>query len=270
MIAWLETAALTLFPACCIICGQRYRSGDFQDLCPACVAQLPFRRQTERHMQVLSPAMTRQLSATDYFQARNIRASVFFHYRSDLPRLVRGLKFHQHPEYALPLGQLMAQRLALDIQTEKLTFDMGGPATWLLLPIPLSERRMAERGYNQAELLARPLSHRLGFELRTDILFRHRSTERQSEMEGTDRLMNVNGAFKVNTQCLRQRKVLLLDDVLSSGSTLYSAARTVLAAGAAQVHCLALSSPRRDISDWTPENRHDRHLPDSAGGLAVI
>ncbi|MDD2214489.1 MAG: hypothetical protein PHR21_08150 [Oscillospiraceae bacterium] len=196
--------------------------------------------------------MTRQLSAVDYYQAQKLRALVAFHYRGVIPQLIRGLKFHQHPEYALPLGQLLGHKAGLDIQADCPGFAQTAQASWLLLPVPLSEQRLAERGYNQAELLGLPLSRRLNVELRTDILFRNRATKRQSETEGISRLMNVSKAFTVNAQVLRQRNVLLLDDVLSSGSTLYSAAQSVLTAGAPQVYCLALASSRRDLARWPP------------------
>lgn len=133
-------------------------------------------------------------------------------------------------------------------------FALGGPlaelmiAGWpdwnqppdLILPIPLHPRRRRRRGYNQSELLARPLSRALDIELDTTALRRTRHTAPQVGLGPEERHDNVREAFSAEFK-VGGRHVLLVDDVLTTGATMKSAAEALLAAGAASVsaYCLA-------------------------------
>jgi ComF family protein len=111
----------------------------------------------------------------------------------------------------------------------------------LVLPLPLSTQRLAERGFNQALLLARALAPQ-----KTDagLLLRVRHTLAQSELDLQARLKNVQGAFAVEPLAaarLRGRKVVLVDDVMTSGASLFTAAQALRQAGAAHVTGLVLA-----------------------------
>jgi len=111
----------------------------------------------------------------------------------------------------------------------------------LLLPMPLSAPRLRQRGFNQALELARRLAPH---KTRTDWLLRPRDTPPQSALPRHERLRNVRGAFAVDP--LRQpevqgRRVVLLDDVMTSGASLFAAAQTLREAGAAHITGLVLA-----------------------------
>lgn len=111
----------------------------------------------------------------------------------------------------------------------------------LVLPIPLHPRRMRQRGYNQSELLARPLSKARGIAMEPALLRRTRHTAPQVGLGPEDRRHNVRDAFAADTTGVRGCHVLLVDDVLTTGATMEAAAETLLGAGATSVatYCLA-------------------------------
>ncbi|MCZ2498062.1 ComF family protein [Xylophilus sp. Kf1] len=114
-------------------------------------------------------------------------------------------------------------------------------ATDIVLPLPLSTQRLRERGFNQAALLARQLAPG---RVDTDSLLRIRHTPALSGMDRKTRLAQVRGAFAVEparAALLAGRRVLLVDDVMTSGATLHEAARTVRRAGAGTVAALVVA-----------------------------
>jgi ComF family protein len=111
----------------------------------------------------------------------------------------------------------------------------------LILPIPLHPKRQRRRGYNQSELLARPLGRALGVPVDAVSLRRTRHTAPQVGLGPEERHSNVWGAFAADPTGVAGRHVLLVDDVLTTGATMRAAAGAVLSAGAADVsaYCLA-------------------------------
>ncbi len=146
--------------------------------------------------------------------------------------LIARYKFQQQPSWASPLATLM-----LSSPWAEDTLDA---ANWVL-PIPLSAQRLAERGYNQSWLLARQLSPN---KADAQLLLRTRDTPSQRTLPRAQRLTNLVGAFAVEplrAAQLRGQKVLLIDDVMTSGASLHTAARVLREAGAAQVSALVLA-----------------------------
>ena len=146
--------------------------------------------------------------------------------------LVARFKFHEQPGWDRPLAWLM--RSASGAEDTLHEADR-------VLPIPLSAERLAERGYNQSWLLARRLAPE---QADATLLLRIRHTPPQRTLPRSERLHNLQGAFAVDP--LRQRevrgqKLLLVDDVMTSGASLHAAAQVLLQAGAAQVSALVLA-----------------------------
>ena len=120
----------------------------------------------------------------------------------------------------------------------------------LIVPTPVHRWRLLQRRYNQAAEIARPLSVLTGVRYAPDALVRRRDTGSQAGRSGAGRRRNVAGAFEVPSGRLRQiagRRVLLVDDVLTTGATLEACARALLRAGALQV-CAAVVARVRDRS----------------------
>jgi len=114
----------------------------------------------------------------------------------------------------------------------------------LIVPVPLHRLRLLTRRYNQSALLARTLSRRSGVPLIVDGLVRHRSTPPQTRLPRTQRLRNVRGAFAVPAKHrarIGDRKILLVDDVMTTGATAEACAKALLRAGAARIDVLTLA-----------------------------
>jgi len=145
---------------------------------------------------------------------------------------VTQFKFHQATGLAGPMAALMAA--APGAQALLAAADA-------LVPLPLAGSRLAERGYNQALLLARRLAAR---KTRPELLLRVRPTAAQHELPRAQRLRNLRGAFATpppQTGAVAGRRLLLVDDVRTTGASLHAAAQALLAAGAAQVDALVFA-----------------------------
>ena len=112
---------------------------------------------------------------------------------------------------------------------------------WILVPIPLFSSKLRKRGYNQAEILAKELSKKFNLSFQ-NILKRTRDTKTQVGRSSVDRKLNIKNAFELNTKYLiRNTNVFLVDDIVTTGSTLLEAAKVLKKAGARRVIGLTLA-----------------------------
>jgi ComF family protein len=157
-------------------------------------------------------------------------------YAAPWDRLIAHFKFHQQPELAGAFAQLVLRALAHLAGQESPGIEATADA--LLVPVPLSRERLRERGYNQAWELARRLGRRLGLEFNANVLRRGRDTAHQIGMSRQQREANLRDAFWVEPAQrvrLQGQRVVLVDDVLTTGATAHAAALALKRAGATQV-----------------------------------
>ena len=152
-------------------------------------------------------------------------------YAGAIASLLPRFKFH---------AELACGRLLATLALEELESWEGWREVELVIPVPLHVQRLRQRGYNQALELARPLARARGLVLVPEGLHRIRDTAAQTELSGEARRRNLRGAFTAN-DIPKGAGVLLIDDVFTTGATLREAAATVLRAGAARVHVLAMA-----------------------------
>lgn len=104
----------------------------------------------------------------------------------------------------------------------------------IIVPLPLSKKRMRERGYNQSALIAERIAEKFNIAYSKNILLRKRNTKKQSTLKGYSRISNVADAF--TTECdLHNMKILLFDDIYTTGNTLNQAAKVLKNAGASEI-----------------------------------
>lgn len=152
-----------------------------------------------------------------------------FHYAYPVDHMVRALKYHGGLAYARILGELLAARARVE-----------SPLPELLLPVPLADARFRERGYNQAIELGVQLERLLGIELRADVLERTRETSEQAGLARRERRRNIRGAFAL-LRPIRARHVALIDDVMTTGSTVNELAKVLKAGGVKRVDVWAIA-----------------------------
>jgi len=111
----------------------------------------------------------------------------------------------------------------------------------LAVPVPLGVDRQAQRGYNQAALIARPIALSEGIFYRPDALHKVKTTRTQVGLSRAERLLNVSDAFQAEQRVVANKKILLVDDVTTSGATIDACTRALLCAGAKEVFGLTLA-----------------------------
>src|SRR3989344_9238047 len=172
---------------------------------------------------------------------QNLNAEAVFSYRDPLIRnIIRAFKYTGQKELSLPLGYALYDTVHEDMAYGALMHD-ASPV--ILIPIPLSRARLRERTFNQSALIARELWALLpsgSATLTEDALVRVRDTEKQAlRMSRAEREENVRGCFAVtDSSRVAGKRVLLIDDVITTGATMREARHVLLDAGAQSVRCL--------------------------------
>lgn len=191
-----------LFPPRCLLCGQP--AGPGPPACAGCLADLPWLRTPVPPLAGFA----------------EVRSALTYEYPVD--RLVAAAKFGRQVPVARGLGQLLAWRLP----------PLPEPPD-AVVPVPLHWRREADRGFNQAEEVARSLCQERGWPLRTDLCRRVRQTPEQSALGAALRRDNLRDAFALADPraAARCRHVLLVDDVLTTGATAEALASVFQAVG---------------------------------------
>ena len=165
------------------------------------------------------PPFTRSRSATAF--------------QSTVQELIHRFKYGKKIHLARPLGLLTARAL-VDFSKEA--------APDFIVPVPLHRKRLRERGFNQSQLLGRVLAKQWSIPLSVNNLRRVRWTEPQVGLPASERERNVRGAFAVaDTARFREKRLLLVDDVYTTGSTVEECARTLKRAGASEVWVITVA-----------------------------
>lgn len=207
---FLNTILDTLFPVYCLSCQKR---GEF--LCLKCISESPTaERESERWIYPL------------------------FDYRHPpIKKALWLLKYNHKKKLADIFGMAMYGVILEELADLKLMDNFYDP---LLIPIPLSKQRYRERGYNQAELICKELiklDKNKNFQLETNVLIKHHETIHQARIKNrAERLKNLSGSFSIKTpEKIKNRNIILIDDITTTGATLNEARKTLKKAGARKI-----------------------------------
>ncbi len=248
-----DAVVSVFFPSGCRICDRLLASASRVPLCEECLSSFARVRgilcdvcgrplpglNREPEQPLLCPACQDKTYAF-------ARARSFALYENAVVRAILLLKFEQIE----PLGAWFAGRLA-----EMVSAEGAAMAGDVVVPVPLHREREHERGYNQAALLSRPLAKRLGLPHKTVLLVRTRARPDKQVLSLEERWESVRGAFATRPGSqVDNLRVLLVDDVLTTGATLDACSRALRAAGAKSVIGLtvarAIRNPLPSTREW--------------------
>ncbi len=217
-VAFAETLADTLAPPACAACDARLPGRVV--LCRPCAAGV-----------VRAPVSTLSTGSS------GLPIVAFGAFGGPLAEALRRLKYGDRPDLARPLGHLLRQAA----RRARVQADV-------VVPVPLHRHRLVERGYNQAALLARAVARELEVPFAARALARTRHTAQQARLLRAERLENVVGAFRVRRpEVLRDRRVVIVDDVATTGATLLACAAALREAGARSVTAMVLARADHEL-----------------------
>ncbi len=222
---WLTNIQDWLLPRLCPACGEP--TGPGRELCPGCERTLPVLLHACPRCAIPyeHPDAHGECGACQQQPPAFTHAVALYRYAPPVDHFIRALKFHQQLGLARLLGDRLSQRLMRETSRPD-----------LIIPVPLHGARLRERGYNQALEIARPVARTLGVPLDFRSLVRVRATAPQTGMTVAARRKNLRGAFAWHSGAeVRNLRVALVDDVMTTGSTVQAAAQCLRAAGAKEV-----------------------------------
>ncbi len=209
----LQHASNLLYPNLCLACGQNL-SNEETCICISCHYHLPkthFNLDEENYF-------------TEQFWGRipieGASSLYYFSKGGRTQRLMHNLKYRGQRQVGIQLGELLGKKLSQTNLSQEID---------LILPVPLHYRKEKIRGYNQSDMLAQGISKSMQIPWRKDILFRQENTSTQTQMSRIDRFQNVKEAFQIKrAEPIRNKHVLLVDDVMTTGATLEACGGKIL------------------------------------------
>lgn len=221
---WFKDLMNTVFPDTCLACHSALRQGE-PELCTSCRLALPLTNHHKDH----ENEFWKKFSAT--LPIAHALAYLKFQKRGVTQKIVHALKYYQNQEIGIMVGKWHGSVL----HEEGYRFD-------LILPVPLHKSRLAKRGYNQSDCFAEGLAASLQTNWSATLLKRNKATETQTRKERHERWANVANIFEVtNPQEIKGRNIAIVDDVVTTGSTLDTCARAVLAYEPKSISLIAIA-----------------------------
>ena len=215
------------FPKYCLACENALVKGESM-ICTVCMLEMP---QTDYHKWRENP-LSNRLSYR--IPVKHAMALFKFSKSGRVQHLLHQLKYRNHPEIGVTLGRIYGEKMKNE---SDLPMNVD-----LIIPIPLHPARQRKRGYNQSAKFAEGLSETLAIPFTDELLERRIKTETQTLKSKLSRWENISGVFgPKNPALLEGKKVLLVDDVITTGSTLEACSQVLIDQGCQQLHiaCIA-------------------------------
>ena len=247
----IDSLSCALLPSNCALCGSPLPRLSFVPICPVCWTEFPV--QSGAACTRCGGALPTLAGPSYSLYCKECRlepppfekAVSYGLYEGRMREAIHALKYDRMHPAARGLGRMLAEAIA--------QLAAEAPAEMLVIPVPLHRSKYAQRGFNQSRLLA---AEALGFlrkshphwrlTLAPSTLMRLRPTESQAGLTSHQRRLNVQNAFSVSDPSqVKERHVLLVDDILTTGATARAAAQALLNAGAASVWVATLARAQR-------------------------
>ena len=228
---WFWNALDWIYPPVCAGCGKNGHR-----FCKECLAGVTVF--SESHCSICgkntpnNSFICKECQLTPYYFSD---ACSWAAYGGSLREAIHALKYRQD----VGLGDFFAAFLVSLLAEKQWQFD-------LVIPVPLSRTRRKQRGYNQSELLSRPIARFFSIEHSNSALMRTKDTGEQYKRNSIERKTNLEDAFFANPAKLKEREVLLVDDIITTGATIRACSKTLLEAGAGKVMVISLAKALRN------------------------
>ena len=223
---WIDDLKELLFPRYCKVCGRRLMQSE-QHMCVGCLLELP------RTHYECNPDNLLMQHFMEWPEV--VRATAYFYYHKEgkYSELIHHLKYYDHPETGTFLGSLAAKELASSGFFEGID---------LIVPVPLSKKKFRKRGYNQCDYIAQGISEATGIATNSRCIARMIDTDTQTRKGRSERWKNTEGIFRViDATILKDKHILLVDDVATTGATLHACISTILAVPSVRISVFALT-----------------------------
>lgn len=221
---WFDFVDL-IFPRCCAACDKGL-IGNENVICTACRIALPRAGQDSIFSEMIGQKFL------DRHEVTETHAFLLFTKKGKVQKLLHALKYKGQPEVGVELGFMFGQ--------EMLENDML-PYADLIISVPLHKRKLKSRGYNQSDKLAEGFSKATNIPWSGNVLLRVKYTETQTGKTRNERWENVRGVFVVQGD-VRGKKVIIMDDVLTTGATIEACIEVLLEAGCTEFIVLTIAS----------------------------
>jgi ComF family protein len=238
VMTYLHSITQWIYPPRCLLCDAEgdSKAGIAVDLCECCYSRFPVN--LSACVRCALPLPSDLASSGDLVCGRCQKKPPAFDYSLSLFRyeqpvvwLIKQLKFNERLSHARLLGEMLSEKIE-QLLANQVKIHNKRPDC--ILPVPLHKKRLRERGFNQSIELARTLAQKTGLPLELNLVERVLVTESQTGLDATQRRKNLRGAFKV-VSAANYKHVVIVDDVVTTGSTVNELAKVLKRAGIKRV-----------------------------------
>jgi len=233
----LMSGCLSLvYPPSCYLCNTLNRTtSQCENLCPACAEKLnknipPFCQKCSRHV---PPDQALCKNCQKYPLHFDFAWSCYL-LNPALRSLLHKYKYHHKTELRTTFTKMMIDFIS--------TYNLDIHQFDAIIPIPLFHSKLRERGFNQSLYLAKNIAQAYHISLRSDILIKRRATQNHVDLNQKERWTNIQGAFTIkHSGWLKNKHILIIDDILTTGATVSQASQSLKKAGACTIGILTLA-----------------------------
>lgn len=220
-----------IYPRICPVCNEII-TARAADICPECAGRLNYVG-FSFCMRCGKPVRDDEEYCSDCIAAGHEydEGRAVLLYDGVTSRSLYRFKYGGKQEYAKFYGRVICERLGRKIKSWNAD---------VIIPVPIHPSRKRKRGYNQAELIAKEISKRLGIRMATDIVYRSRATGALKKLGARERQNNLKKAFNIKQNSVKYETVLIVDDIYTTGATVDAMARCLKGAGVKKVYYVAL------------------------------
>lgn len=231
--AGIKNLLRILYPARCPICDKVGSNS----VCGRCIGKIEYVKEPvcKKCGKPISDEREELCNDCKYHSHNYMQGKALWVYKGPVKKSIHRLKYQNRREYAAVYAKELVNQYGDWIRRNKVQ---------AIVPIPLHKKRRKERGYNQAELIAREIGQEMNLPVYHKMLIRCVNTRAQKELNDKERKNNLKKAFKIGKNDVQLRKILLVDDIYTTGSTIDAAAQTLQEAGISDVYFVSVSIGR--------------------------